>query len=103
MRGDVFALKPPRTAKGHEQDGARFAVVIQSDHLLLSTWLVAPTSASAQPTTFRPEVLVRNRSTRVLTEQARAIDPGRLGAKIGSLTHNELRSVDAALRLVLAL
>ena len=103
MRGDVFALKAPRKTRGHEQGGARFAVVIQSDHLLLSTWLVAPTSESAQPTMFRPEVLVRNKSTRVLTEQARAIDPARLGKHVGHLSHDELRRVDAALRLVLAL
>lgn len=103
MRGDVFTLRAPRGARGHEQQGPRLAVVIQSDDLPLSTWLVAPTSTAALPTTFRPEVTVRSNSTRVMAEQAMAIDPGRLGAKVGTLSHDELRRVDAALRLVLSL
>ncbi len=41
--------------------------------------------------------------TRVLAEQAAAVNPGRLGATLGHLTFNELRHVDAALRLVLDL
>lgn len=40
--------------------------------------------------------------TRVLAEQATAIDPTRLGASAGYLTYDELRRVDAALRVVLA-
>jgi len=31
-------------------------VVVQSDLLPLSTWLVAPTSMSARAATFRPQV-----------------------------------------------
>lgn len=103
MRGDVFAVRAPRDAQGHEQQGRRLAVVIQSDDLPLSTWLVAPTSTAALPTTFRPEITVRSRSTRVMTEQTLAVDPGRLGELVGSLSHDELRRVDAALRLVLSL
>ena len=41
--------------------------------------------------------------TRVLIEHTAAIDPERLGAAAGHLTYGELRQVDAALRLVLAL
>lgn len=103
MRGDVFAVKAPRKTKGHEQQGARFAVVIQADHIRLSTWLVAPTSTAAQPATFRPEITIQEQTTRVLTEQAMAVDPGRLGERVGSLSHDELRSVDRALRVVLSL
>ena len=50
VRGEVFRLPAPRGARGHEQRGARFAVVVQADEFLdLSTVLVSPTSASAQP------------------------------------------------------
>ena len=103
MRGEVYRLSSPRDARGHEQRGARFAVVVQSDQLPLSTWLVAPTSTSARPASFRPEVLVEGRTTRVLVEQTAAVDPGRLGTSAGSLTFAELRQVEAALRLVLEL
>ena len=102
MRGEVYRLRAPRD-RGHEQAGARYAVVVQSDLLPLSTWLVAPTSTSARPATFRPEVQVQGKVTRVLAEQTAAVDPGRLGDQVGHLTFEELRQVDAALRLVLSL
>jgi mRNA interferase MazF len=41
--------------------------------------------------------------TRVLAEQTAAVDPTRLGERAGLLTFEELRRVDAALRLVLDL
>lgn len=103
MRGEVYRLRAPRDGRGHEQSGARYAVVVQSDLLPMSTWLVAPTSTSARPASFRPEVDVHGRLTRVLVEQTAAVDPERLGSPAGQLTHDELRQVDAALRVVLAL
>jgi mRNA interferase MazF len=81
----------------------RYAVVVQSDLLPLSTWLVAPTSTSARAATFRPEVFIAGRATRVLAEQTTAVDPQRLGDPAGRLTFEELRRVDAALRPVLSL
>jgi mRNA interferase MazF len=86
-----------------EQRGARYAVVVQSDDLPLSTWFVAPTSTSARPASFRPEVEIDGRLTRVLAEQTAAVDASRLGDGVGRLTFDELQRVDAALRLVLGL
>ena len=103
MRGEVYRLRSPGGARGHEQAGTRYAVVVQSDLLPLSTWLVAPTSTSARAATFRPEVSIDGRPTRVLAEQASAVDPQRLGESAGHLSFDELRQVDAALRLVLGL
>lgn len=103
MRGEVYRLRAPRDARGYEQTGARYAVAVQSDQLPLSTWLVAPTSTSAKAATFRPEVLIDGATTRVLAEQTAAVDPSRLGERAGLLTFDELRRVDAALRLVLGL
>jgi len=78
-------------------------VVLQSDLLSLSTWLVAPTSTAARGASFRPEVQIGDRLTRVLLEQTAAVDPQRLGTAAGHLSFDELRQVDAALRLVLSL
>lgn len=103
MRGDVHRLRAPRDQRGHEQAGARFAVVVQSDLLPLSTLLVAPTSTSARPASFRPEVVVAGRGTRVLVEQTAAVDPTRLGDHVGQLTLDEMQQVEAALRVVLAI
>lgn len=104
MRGDVYRLRAPRGVRGHEQQGSRYAVVVQADHFeVLSTWLVAATSTSARRATFRPEVEVDGARTLVLAEQTSAVDPSRLDDPVGHLRFEELRAVDAALRLVLNL
>jgi mRNA interferase MazF len=103
VRGEVFQLLAPRGTRGHEQSGSRYAVVVQSDQLPLSTWLVAPTSTSARAASFRPEVEISGINTLVLAEQAAAIDPSRLGESVGFLSFDEMRRVDAALRIVLDL
>jgi mRNA interferase MazF len=79
-------------------------VVVQADELLsLSTLLVAPTSARALPASFRPEIEVAGRPTRVLVEQMGAVSPGRLGESHGLLSFDELRAVDRALAMVVGL
>lgn len=104
MRGDVYRLRASRGVRGHEQQGSRYAVVVQSDDLaILSTWLVAPTSTSARPATFRPSIQIDGTETRVLAEQTSAVDPSRLGERIGNLDFDALRAVEAALRLVMSL
>ena len=102
-RGDIFRIRLP-AGRRHEQRGPRYAVIVQADELLgLSTAIVAPTSRSAVPATFRPEVEVAGEATRVLVEQLRAVDLDRLDRHVGRLTPGEQRAVDAALELVLAL
>jgi mRNA interferase MazF len=103
VRGEFFRLHAARGSRGHEQSDARYAVVLQSDHLPLSTWLVAPTSTSARAASFRPEVEVGGVKTRVLAEQTVAVDPDRLGRSVGFLSVDELRRVDAAPHVVLDL
>jgi mRNA interferase MazF len=79
-------------------------VIVQADELLgLSTVVIAPTSRSAAPATFRPEVEVAGERTRIMVEQLRAVDLERLGDSAGRLTARELRAVDEALELVLGL
>ena len=103
-RGDVFRIPPPRRARGHEQRGSRLAVVLQADEFgSLSTTIVAPTSRSARPATFRPTVRVAGVTTWVMVEQLQAVDPQRLGKRAGRLTSDEMAEVDRALRLLLAL
>lgn len=102
-RGDVFRLRL-RKGAGHEQHGVRYGVVVQSDVLLtLSTVIVAPTSTSARPATFRPEVEVDGTMTRVLVEQTGAVDVTRLGDFVGHLSVGERWGVDLALKTVLDL
>lgn len=103
QRGDIFGLRLPKGV-GHEQRGKRFGVVVQSDAFLpRSVVLVAPTSASAKPASFRPEIEIDGSSTRVLVEQVGAVDITRLGDLAGHLTPEEQWGVDTALLTVLGL
>jgi mRNA interferase MazF len=104
VRGEIFRLPAPRAARGREQQGARYAVVVQADEFMaLSTTLVAPTSTSARPATFRPTISLDDTETRVLVEQTTVVDPERLGRSAGRLDAGELRALDEALALVLGL
>ena len=103
QRGEVYRFKVPK-GLGHEQHGERYGLVVQSDTLLpRSVVIVAPTSRSARPASFRPEVEVSGESTRVLVEQLGAVDAQRLGRRVGRLTASEMWAVDEALRTVLGL
>jgi mRNA interferase MazF len=102
-KGDVHELRPPKSS-GHVQGGRRFGVIVQSDALLpRSLVLVAPTSTSARPASFRPSVLIEGSATRVLVEQIGAVDVNRLGDRIGHVTTEELWTIDDSLMTVLDL
>jgi len=103
LRGDVFVLRLPKGI-GREQRGRRFGIVVQSDAFLpRSVVLIAPTSLSARPASFRPEVEIEGRATRALVEQVGAVDVGRLGNLVGHLTPEEQWGIDTALLTVLGL
>jgi mRNA interferase MazF len=103
LRGDVYRFKLPKGV-GHEQHGDRFGVVVQADEFLpRSVVIVAPTSRSARPASFRPEIEIRGGPTRVLVEQVGAVDVRRLGRRAGHLSPQELWGVDEALLTVLGL
>jgi mRNA interferase MazF len=103
QRGDVHRFKVPKGV-GHEQHGERYAVVVQSDVMLpRSVVVVAPTSRSARPASFRPEVEIAGDVTRVLVEQLGAVDVQRLGRRVSRLSPEEMWSVDDALAVVLGL
>lgn len=103
QRGEVFRFKIPK-GLGHEQLGVRFGVVVQADEFLpRSVVIVAPTSRSARPASFRPPVEVDGEATLVLVEQLGAVDVQRLGRRVGRLTMEELWSLDEALATYLGL
>lgn len=103
QRGEVVRFKVPKGV-GHEQQGERFGVIVQSDSMLpRSVILVAPTSRSARPASFRPEVSIAGATTRILVEQVGAVDAQRLGRRVGQLAADEMWAVDEALVTVLGL
>lgn len=103
MRGDVVRVPADKTARGAEQRGQRYGVVVQSDDLLLSTVLVTPTSTSSLPMVHRPQVTVLGELTCLLVEQTRAIRREALGPAVAVLSLDDRRRLEEALRLALAL
>lgn len=101
MRGEVLRL--PARGRGHEQQGRRYAVVLQPDWLTLSTWIVAFTSTSARETSFRPSVEISGQRTSVMCDQLATVDLQRLTEPVGFLTVDEMQRVDEALSLILDL
>lgn len=103
QRGEVYRFKIPK-GLGHEQHGVRFGVVVQADEFLpRSVVIVAPTSRSARPASFRPPVEIEGETTLVLIEQLGAVDVQRLGRRVGRLTTEELWSLDEGLATYLGL
>jgi mRNA interferase MazF len=89
---------------GHEQQGSRLGVVVQSDVMLpRSIVIVAPASTTARPASFRPEITVAKTHMRVLVEQTTAIDSNRLGKRVGKLDFDQMSQLDEVLRVVLGL
>jgi mRNA interferase MazF len=103
VRGDVHAIKLPGR-RGHVQQGRRYAVIVQADDLMtLSTTLICPTSRSAFPASFHPEITLLDQPTHVLCEMAGAVDARALGERVAHLGMEEIRAIDDALLLVLDL
>jgi mRNA interferase MazF len=103
VRGDVHTITLPR-GRGHVQQGRRYAVIVQADDLLaLSTVVICPTSRSAFPASFHPEITLLDQPTQILCEMVGAVDARTLGERIGHLTRDEQRTIDEALQLVLDL
>lgn len=103
VRGDVLEISLP-SGRGRVQHGRRFAVIVRADDLLaLSMAVICPTSRSAPPASFHPEVDVRDEPTRVLCEMVGAVDVRALGEQVGHLSLDESRAVDDALLLILGL
>ncbi len=79
-------------------------MVVQADEVAwLTTVVVVPTSSNAQPAIFRPEVTVRGRRTRLLTDQVSTVDRSRVGRSLGRLSPAELQELDESLKRILGL
>ena len=103
LRGDIHEFRL-RRGTGHEQQGRRYGVIVQANELLpRSVVLVAPTSRSAKPASFRPEIDLLGETARVLVEQVGPVDAGRLGELVGRVNPQQQWGIDEALMTVLGL
>jgi mRNA interferase MazF len=102
IRGVVYQVDLGAT-RGHEQRGHRYGLVVSPSHLALSVATIVPTSTSAGPSVFRPEVTVAGVTTRLLIDQIRSIDTDYIGEPVDVLTRDTMLEVDHAIARYLGL
>lgn len=103
FRGSIHEVRALPGARGHEQQGNRFGVVIQSDWFASSVTTIAMTSTSAGAAIYRPTIELDGTITRILTDQIFSVADSRLGDFKGALDAHELGALDRALMLKLGL
>lgn len=103
FRGAIYAIKALPSARGHEQRGHRYGVIIQSERFASSLTTVAMTSTQAGDAIYRPEIVLNGEVTRVLTDQIFSLADSRLGRLVGRLNADEINALDRALMLKLGL
>ncbi len=104
IRGAVYRVDFGTAKRGHEQRGRRYGVVLSPHDMDWSVATVVPTSRSAQPAIFRPELELLGERTRFLADQIRTVDVSHIhGDPVSFLTHNELTEIERAVTLYLGL
>jgi mRNA interferase MazF len=104
IRGAVYRVDFGDAKRGHEQRGRRYAVVISPSSMPWSVATVVPTSTSAQPAVFRPELEIMGTRTRFLVDQIRTVDTTYVhGEPVAYLDRAEMSEVEYALTHYLGL
>jgi len=96
IRGAVYRVDLGDAKRGHEQRGRRYGLVLSPS----SDWNVAtivPTSTSAQPMRFRPQMELLGQVVVYLVDQVRSIDTSFIhGDPVHYLSHHELMEIETA-------
>ncbi|MDO8143490.1 type II toxin-antitoxin system PemK/MazF family toxin [Isoptericola sp. 178] len=103
IRGAVYPVDLGE-ARGHEQGGKRYGIVVSPSSAPWTVATVVPTSTSARALSFRPELEVAGKLTRVLVDQVRTVDVVYLGDDpVDYLAHDDMVLVEEALARYLGL
>lgn len=104
IRGAVYRVDFGEAKRGHEQRGRRFGLVLSPTSMPWSVATVVPTSTSAQPSVFRPEVELAGTTTKFLVDQIRTVDTSFIhGDPVHYLDRDELAEVENAVTHYLGL
>ncbi|MBB5082840.1 type II toxin-antitoxin system PemK/MazF family toxin [Nonomuraea endophytica] len=104
IRGAVYRVDLGEAKRGHEQRGKRYGLVVSPSDMAWSVVTVIPTSTSAQPSLYRPEIDLLGTPTRFLVDQIRTIDTDYIrGEAVYYLGGDELAAVESALTRYLEL
>jgi len=104
IRGAVYRVDFGNAKRGHEQRGRRYAVVMSPSSMPWSVITVVPTSTTAQPAVFRPELEIMGATTRFLVDQIRTIDITYVhGDPVDYLDRDDMAEVEHAVARYLGL
>ena len=107
-RGDLVYLNFDPIV-GSEQGGPRPAVVVQNDmgNKHAPTVIIAPVTSKKKksnlPTHVKLTSHILERNSMVLLEQLKTVDKSRIDSYIGTLSDEEMKMIDKALRIRLAI
>lgn len=98
IRGAVYRVDLGDAKRGHEQRGKRYGLVVSPSSMPWNVATIIPTSTSAQPAIFRPELEVLRTRTLFLVDQIRSVDIAYIhGDPVDYLDRDELAQVEHAL------
>lgn len=104
IRGAVYRVDLGDAKRGHEQRGKRYGLVLSPRSMPWSVATIIPTSTSAQPAIFRPELEIDGIATRFLVDQIRTIDVSFVhGDPVHYLDRDELAEIENAVTRYLGL
>lgn len=102
IRGLIHRVDLGDAKRGHEQRGHRYGVILSRTEWSMVT--IVPTSTSAAPSQFRPEIDMDGTATRLLVDQIRSIDVAYLkGEPVGYLSREDMTRLDAVVTRYLGL
>ena len=98
IRGAVYPVDLGDAKRGHEQRGRRFGLVISVEQKAWSVVTIIPTSTSAQPSIFRPELVIAGRETKILIDHIRTVDLSYITGKlVDYLSRDDMAQVEHSL------
>jgi mRNA interferase MazF len=104
-RGEIWWIRFDPTLGG-EIRKTRPAVVVSNDRFNLTNnrlQVVPLTSSDKRLYLFEAKVMVGGRSSKAMADQIRTIAKERVGEKIGHVTVDEMKAIEQAIRIQLAL
>ncbi len=97
IRGTVYRVDLGRP-RGPERGGRRFGLVVSPSDSPLAVATMVPTSTSAGPSVYRPELEIAGQPRRMLVDQVRSVDVDHIvGDPVDDLTWDRMGEVEAAL------
>jgi mRNA interferase MazF len=98
IRGAVYPVDLGDAKRGHEQRGRRLGLVISIEQNVFSTVTILPASTGAQAASFRPDVVIAGRDTKILIDQIRTIDTRYVtGELVDYLSRDDIAQVEHCL------